>query len=160
MTTDAVAGRPSIPSIVPVLNPLIRRLLRVGVPMGPNALVTIRGRRSGEPRTFPASVMEVGDRRYLVASFGETNWVRNLRVSGEATIRRGRTTDTFRATEVPADAAAAVLRDALARFLRSPFTSPLLTRWYGLSRSSTDSDYQHAALVHPVFELVAADTKP
>src|SRR5262249_62191504 len=81
MPPAAVASRPSIPAVVPVLNPLIRRLLRIGVPMGPNALVTIRGRRSGEPRTFPAAVMRAGDRPILVATFGETNWLRTHRLA-------------------------------------------------------------------------------
>jgi len=158
MTIDTAARRSSIPRVVPILNPLIRRLLHIGMPMGPNALVTIRGRRSGEPRTFPAAVMDAGDRQYLVATFGETNWVRNLRVAGEGTFRRGRTGHAFRASEVPIDRAGPVLRQALEPFLRSRLTSPLLGSWYGLGASSTDADYERAAVIHPIFELVVTDT--
>jgi deazaflavin-dependent oxidoreductase (nitroreductase family) len=156
MTSHAVARRPSVPSIVPILNPLIRRLLRIGMPMGPNALVTIRGRRSGEPRTFPAAVMEAPGKRYLIGTFGEVNWVRNLRVAGEATIRRGRRAQTYLATELPPDEAALALRAALAPMMRSRLSSPMLKRWYELDSSSTAADYERAARVHPVFALVPA----
>jgi len=154
MTSHAVGRQPSIPSIVPILNPLIRRLLRIGMPMGPNALVTIRGRRSGQPRTFPAAVMEAAGRHYLIATFGEVNWVRNLRVAREAIVRRGRHAQTYLATELPPDEAALALRAALAPMMRSRFTAPMLKRWYELDASATAVDYERAALAHPVFALV------
>ena len=156
MTSNAI-NSPSIPSIVPILNPLVRRLLRVGVPMGPNALVTVRGRRSGMPHTFPAAVVAAGDRQYLIATFGETNWVRNLRASGEAGVRRGRRDEVLRATELPVVQAATALREGLAPFLRSRLLAPMLTRWYGLGASSTPADFERAAAAHPVFELTPVE---
>jgi deazaflavin-dependent oxidoreductase (nitroreductase family) len=158
MTSNAI-NRPSVPSIVPVLNPLIMRLLRMGVPLGPNLLVTVRGRRSGIPHTFPAAVVGAGDRRYLIATFGETNWVRNLRVAGEATIRHGPRQEVLRATELPLDRAAAALREGLAPSLRSRFMAPMLARWYGLGPSSSPSDFEQAAAAHPVFELTPVDAR-
>jgi deazaflavin-dependent oxidoreductase (nitroreductase family) len=124
------------------------------MPMGPNALVTIRGRTSGEPRTFPAAVMEAAGRHYLVATFGEVNWVRNLRVAGQATVQRGRRSSLYLATELPPDEAARALRAALGPMLRRRLTAPILRRWYGLDRSATSTDYERAALAHPVFVLV------
>jgi deazaflavin-dependent oxidoreductase (nitroreductase family) len=156
VTIHAVGRQPSIPSIVPILNPLIRRLLRLGMPMGPNALVTVRGRTSGEPHTFPAAVMEAAGRHYLIATFGEVNWVRNLRVTGQATVQRGRRSHLYLATELPPDEAAGALRAALAPLLRSRLTAPILRRWYGLDRTSSPDDYERAALAHPVFALVTA----
>ena len=38
----------TVPRIVPVLTPVVRRLIGVGLPLGPNALLTVRGRRTGE----------------------------------------------------------------------------------------------------------------
>ena len=56
-----------VPSWVPYFNPIARRLLAAGVPMGPNALITIAGRRSGLPRTTPVTIVESSGRRWLLA---------------------------------------------------------------------------------------------
>ena len=90
MTDIPAPGTSRVPSIVPILNPLIRRLLGAGLPFGPNVLLTVRGRRSGEPRTFPVAILELDGRRYVQSPFGEVNWVRNLRAAGEAVVTRGR----------------------------------------------------------------------
>ena len=41
------------PSFVKVFNPIARRILKRGPLLGPNALITVRGRKSGLPRTTP-----------------------------------------------------------------------------------------------------------
>jgi len=74
MTTPQVAAAPRIPSMVNLFNPIVRRLLALGLPMGPNVLVTIRGRKTGEARTFPVAVLETDGRTLLFSSFGEVNW--------------------------------------------------------------------------------------
>src|SRR5437868_14893647 len=74
-----------VPFFVPLFNPIARRLLGVGVPMGPNALLTVRGRTSGLPRTTPVALLVIGERRRVVGTFGDVHWVRNLRAAGEAT---------------------------------------------------------------------------
>src|SRR6478752_1643224 len=104
MTDIPAPGTSRVPSIVPILNPLIRRLLGAGLPFGPNVLLTVRGRRTGEPRTFPVAILALDGRRYVQSPFGEVNWVRNLRVAGEAVVTSGRQHETVRAVEVPTDA--------------------------------------------------------
>jgi deazaflavin-dependent oxidoreductase (nitroreductase family) len=69
---------------------MVERLLRLGVKMGPMILLTVRGRKSGQPRTTPVAMTEHDGKRYLVGTFGDVNWVRNLRAAGEATLRSGR----------------------------------------------------------------------
>ena len=81
--------RPRIPRIVPIFNPIARRLLGLGLPLGPNALLTVRGRKTGQPRTTPVALVEIGGRRWVVGTFGEVNWVRNLRVAREAGLAVG-----------------------------------------------------------------------
>ena len=153
-TATTAAARPATaPAFVRALNPLIRRLLRAGMPMGPNILLTVRGRRSGELRTFPVGLFEVDGRRFVMGSFGETNWIRNLRVAGQATVRAAGEDERVRATELPPDEAAPILRRALARFLARPLMAPMLRGWYGLDASSTDADYLARAGEHPMFEL-------
>src|SRR5436305_1135660 len=80
-----------VPGWVRFFNPVARMLLAAGVPMGPNTLLTVPGRKTGRPRTTPVAVIEKSGSRWLLAPFGETDWVRNLRAVGRATIAaRGR----------------------------------------------------------------------
>lgn len=99
------------------IGPLVRFLLRRGLGE-PNVLLTVRGRRSGQPRTAPVAMLEVGDRRFVEAAFGEVDWVRNLRASGEAVLRRGRWLQPVRAVELPPETAGRLLYDVLAEFPR------------------------------------------
>lgn len=107
------------------IGPLVRLLLRRGLGE-PNVLLTVRGRRSGKPRTTPVAMFELGDRRFLEAAFGEVDWVRNLRASGEAVIRRGRWSQAVRAVELPPETAGKLLHDALAGFRRRGLLRSLL----------------------------------
>src|SRR5262249_14757165 len=67
----SAAGVPAlhrrIPRLVPLFNPVVTFLLAAGVPMGFNGLVTIRGRKSGLPRTTPVAIIEVSGRRWVWA---------------------------------------------------------------------------------------------
>src|SRR5439155_1115752 len=49
-----------------------------------DAVLQVRGRRSGQMRTTLARTITVGESRYLVAIRGETQWARNLRAVGQA----------------------------------------------------------------------------
>ena len=79
--------RARAPRWVTLINPIARSLLAAGAPMGVNALVTIRGRRSGLPRSTPLAIVRVDGRRWVWAPWGDVDWVRNLRAAGHATIR-------------------------------------------------------------------------
>src|SRR6267143_7189361 len=89
-----------VPSFVEVFNPITQRMLGIGIPLGPNALITVRGRKSGLDRTTPVALVEIDGKRWVIGTFGETNWVRNLRDAGEATISVGRRTQKVTATEL------------------------------------------------------------
>ena len=69
---------------------LIMALLRVGVNMGTTSLLTVRGRKSGQPHTVPVRLIEQESHSFLVAPYGVVQWVRNLRAAGTATLTRGR----------------------------------------------------------------------
>src|SRR5207245_4378944 len=97
---SAASGRDHAPIIVPLLNPIARRLLRVGVPLGPNALLTVRGRKTGQLRTTPVALVEVDDRRWIIGTFGDVNWVRNLRAAGQATLTSNRRAQPVTAVEL------------------------------------------------------------
>ncbi len=139
------------PRFVRGANILIVALARAGfklVGFGkyPMYLVTIRGRTSGQPRTVPLVIIERNGKQYLASPFGVVNWVRNLRVAGEATLTRGRRSATVTARELPKDEATLVLRDDIRD--GNPFA-----RYFGVTADSSLEEFEHAAASHPVFEL-------
>jgi deazaflavin-dependent oxidoreductase (nitroreductase family) len=152
-----------LPWLVRGVGPIFGRALRAGLPGGPNMLVTVRGRSSGVPRSFPAAVLPLGDRWYLQAAYGEVNWVRNLRASREAVLTSGRKEERVLARELAPDVAGAILHDAVARFPPSPFLRRLLgptlrppiavLHYFGVRIDSDLESYVAEARRHPVFEL-------
>ena len=85
-------------------------LLRRGLRVGSQALLTVPGRRSGEPRSTPISIASVAGRRYIVAAFAEADWVANVRAAGAGTITRGSVTESVRLVELPAAERGPILR--------------------------------------------------
>jgi deazaflavin-dependent oxidoreductase (nitroreductase family) len=109
----AMTQHPRLPRRVRFFSPILKFLLVAGIPMGPNGLVTIRGRKSGLPRTTPLAIIEVGGRRWVWAPWGEVQWVRNLRAAGRATIAvRGRKEEVS-ATELDPTQRVGFFRDIL-----------------------------------------------
>jgi deazaflavin-dependent oxidoreductase (nitroreductase family) len=140
----------TVPSWVPYVNVLARRLLRLGVPMGPDVLLTVRGRKSGLPRSTPITLCENDGRRGLISPFGETDWVRNLRAAGAATLTTGRREEQVTAVELGPDDAADFVRDVLAPHARrSRFGA-----WFVRQVDKIDiDDPVEAVKGRPVFEL-------
>src|SRR5438132_13455972 len=142
-----------VPGYVPAFNPLILRLLRIGIPIGPMTLLTVRGRASGQPRTTPVGVFEHDGRRWLLATFGETNWTRNLRAAGEGILGRGRHHESVAAIELAPEAAGAVLNEVLGPRLKSPLQAAFLRRLYAPTADASTTDFIREAQRHPVFEI-------
>jgi deazaflavin-dependent oxidoreductase (nitroreductase family) len=141
-----------VPRRVAFFSAILKVLLQAGVPMGFNRVVTIRGRKSGRPRTSALAVIEVSGRRWVWAPWGEVNWVRNLRAAGRATITsRGRSEDV-RATELDATQRVGFFRDTLGPLARGiPFGY-----WFIRLVDGVDLDLpEEAAEGRPVFELHA-----
>src|SRR4029078_13504441 len=106
------------PALIRRSNSLTGALLRRGLPMGPNVLMTGRGRRRAEPRTAPVAVPEIDGRRYVIGAYGDVNWVRNLRAAGEADLNAHGRTEHVRAHELDQAAATRVLGETLPTFIR------------------------------------------
>ena len=150
----SIATPAKAPGFIGFFNPIVRRVLHVGPLLGPNALVTIRGRKSGEPRTTPVALVDIGGKRWVIGTFGETNWVRNLRAAGQATLTVGRRRENVLARELTVDERAAFFRDVLAPYARRiPIGSVLLAV---LGAGDVVKDPVAASATRPVFELRAA----
>jgi deazaflavin-dependent oxidoreductase (nitroreductase family) len=157
---NRVAGR-----FLRLFNPLAGWMVRAGMPTGgPNVLMTVNGRRSGKPRTVPVAMLEFDGGWYVQACYGETGWVANLRVAGEATVTRpGGHRVSVQATELPPEVAGDILLRALAPFRRSRVFRALLgprargpagIMWgFRIRIDDTLEEYIAAARRHPVFEF-------
>ena len=152
-----VDSRPRIPGLVGFFNPLAERMLGIGIPMGPNALITVRGRKSGEPRTTPVALIEIDGMRWVSSPFGDVNWVRNLRAAGQATLTLGRREELVTATELSAQEKVAFFRDLMGPFVRRiPLGLGRLMLGSVLGAKDIVDDPVGAAERHPVFELQTA----
>ncbi len=123
--------------------------------MGPNLLLTVRGRTTGQPRSAPVAVVRIDGHRWIIGTYGDVQWTRNLRAAGEADIRvRGRT-EHVTARELGRDEATGFFRDVLRPYVAR---LPLLGRLFGqalfrLVAPEIGTDPVRAAAMHPVFEL-------
>src|ERR671911_800674 len=146
----AMTQRTHLPRRGRVFLPTPQFPLVAGMPIGPNRLVTIRGRKSGLPRVTPLAIIEVGGRRWVWAPWGEVQWVRNLRAAGRATITvRGRQ-EEVRATELDPTQRVGFFRDVLGPLARGiPFGV-----WFIRTVDGVDLDRPlEAAEGRRVFEL-------
>jgi deazaflavin-dependent oxidoreductase (nitroreductase family) len=157
--SDRIDGAAGVPGVLPTMppgwvfsffNPIVRFLLAIGVPIGPNGLITIRGRKSGLPRTTPVAIIELSGRRWVWAPWGDVQWVRNLRAAGRATITVRRRKEDVRATELDSAERVAFFRDVLGPLARSkPFGT-----WFIRAVDRVDLDRPpDAAEGRRVFEL-------
>ena len=129
---------------------LLKQMLRVGVPMGPLVLLSVRGRTSGKLYMTPVALVKQGHERWLVAAFGEVNWVRNLRAAGAAQLIRGRHVESIGTFELSAREAAPILQ----RFLRTYHLVPFIPPYFGVTSQSPLADFEQEAARHPVFRVV------
>ena len=121
-------------------------MARLGLTGPRTHLLTVRGRKTGKPWSTPVSIVQNGDARWLVAPYGERNWVRNARAAGWVELRRGRRDERLAVEELAPEDAVPVLRRyyELARVTR-PF--------FDASVASSDEEWLAEAPRHPVFRL-------
>ncbi len=108
-------------------------------------LLTVRGRKSGQLRTTPVVIVKQNGQRWITASFGVVNWVRNLRAAGVATLRVGRHTETIFATELITKEAALVLKEHLGSF------PSYIRQYYNVTPASSLEEFEVDTPRHPVF---------
>jgi deazaflavin-dependent oxidoreductase (nitroreductase family) len=139
-----------VPFFVRLGNILTTRLLRAGLKPGNMSLLTVCGRKSGLPRTTPVSLGEDDGQRWLIAAFGEVDWVRNLRVAGEAFLKRGRYAEHIFVKELSAEESAPILKRSLAK------APGFLLKNFDAKPESPLKDFEREALNHPVFLVQSA----
>jgi len=145
--------RRPVPRVVPLFNRVAKPLVAAGVPMGPNGMLTVRGRTSGELRSTPLAIIEVDGRRWIWSPWGDVHWVRNLRAAGQATITVRRRAEDVTAVELDPAERVAFFRDTFAPVARS---IPFGARFVRLFDGVDISDPVGSAKDRAVFELLPA----
>ena len=131
-----------------VFNPTIARLTRAGLSVYGSRVLEVPGRNSGLPRRTPVNLLTFEGHRYLVAPRGETQWVRNLRASGEGRLLVGRRAEPFRATELPDEQKPVLLRAYLKRW-----KFEVGAFFDGVGPDASEEELRGAAPRHPVFRI-------
>ncbi|HEY8868492.1 MAG TPA: nitroreductase/quinone reductase family protein [Candidatus Limnocylindrales bacterium] len=118
-------------------------MLRRGLSIGSQYLLSVRGRKSGVMRDTPVSLATVGSERYIVAAFVDAAWIGNVRAAGEGVLGRGNAEERVRLIELPVHERGPVLRAFLEQVRGG-------VRFFG----SSDPDVVTAAADrYPVFRL-------
>lgn len=118
-------------------------MLRRGLSVGSQYLLTVRGRKSGVMRSTPISITTVDGVRYVVAAFADAAWVGNVRAAGEGILSRGRTQERVRLTELLVEERGPILRAFMAQVRGG-------VRFFG---SSDPNVVAEDAASYPVFRL-------
>jgi deazaflavin-dependent oxidoreductase (nitroreductase family) len=129
---------------------LFTALLRAGVKIGTMSLLTVRGRKSGQPHTVLVLLVEQGGERFLVAPYGVVQWVRNLRAAGTATLTRGRRSEVISVTELEAREAAPILKKYLKR-------ATAARPYFDATKDSPLEAFEREAAHHPVFQIMTVE---
>jgi deazaflavin-dependent oxidoreductase (nitroreductase family) len=132
-----------------VFNPIVAFFTRLGISVYGSRVLAVRGRATGEWRTTPVNPLTYERERYLVAPRGVTQWVRNIRASGEGELRLGRRRERIRVVEVPDEEKPPILRSYLRRW-----QFEVGTFFGGVGPDSPDADLRRIAPDHPVFRIL------
>ena len=108
---------------------------------------------TGRRWSTPVSIVRKGEERWLVAPYGERNWVLNARAAGWVELRRRGTSERLGVLELDPAAAVPVLRE----YFR---LSRVTRRFFEVSLHSSSEEWLAEAPRHPVFRLVPSGPEP
>jgi deazaflavin-dependent oxidoreductase (nitroreductase family) len=130
------------------VNAVVTVLIRAGWGGRANYLLTSIGRRTGQPRTTPVTLVENAGDRWLVSPYGRVGWVYNVRAHPQITLRQGDRTEAVQAEEVSPEVAGPVLKQYLSQVrITAPF--------FDARARDPVPEFVREARRHPVFRLSA-----
>jgi deazaflavin-dependent oxidoreductase (nitroreductase family) len=101
---------PQPPRWLKPMNKLMIAMQRLGVSTGPAMVLTVPGRKSGQPRSTPMTPFDHDGGLYTVAGFPGADWAANARAAGLGTLTSGRRSRQVRIVTLSADESRPVLR--------------------------------------------------
>ena len=131
-----------------VANPVMMKLVRLfGLEKTGVEVLTVSGRTSGQPKSVPVNPLDFNGKTYLVCPRGESEWVRNLRAAGTATLEKKGKRSVVSATEVADTEKAPILKEYLRRWEKAAGS------YFGLGADASLDQLANVASRHPVFEI-------
>jgi deazaflavin-dependent oxidoreductase (nitroreductase family) len=103
-------SEPRPPRYLRPMNKVMMALQKLGIPTGPAMVLTVPGRKSGQPRSTPMTPFELEGSLYVVAGYPGSDWAANARAAGTGTLSRGRRSRQVRIVELSAEEARPILR--------------------------------------------------
>jgi deazaflavin-dependent oxidoreductase (nitroreductase family) len=137
-----------VTAVVRVVNRLSRTLARLGIGSSDTCLLTVTGRKTGVPHSTPVTLVQQDGGRWLVAPYGEMEWVKNARAAGRVTLTRAGRSKVVSVAELSAVDSAPVLR---AYITKVAITRP----YFDVRPDSPLEAFQAEAPRHPVFQIGA-----
>jgi deazaflavin-dependent oxidoreductase (nitroreductase family) len=131
-----------------VFNRIVAALTQLGVSVYGSRVLEVKGRKSGQWRSTPVNLLRYGGEDYLVAPRGHTQWVRNLRASGEGRLRVGRRIEPFSAVEVTDDEKPPLLRAYLKKW-----KFEVGAFFAGVGPDAPEEELRRISPDHPAFRL-------
>lgn len=124
-------------------------LVGLGLGFSYNYLLQVRGRKTGKIYSTPINLLELQDKKYLVAPRGRTQWVRNAEAAGEVTLKKGSKRWKFRLRPIADAEKPTILKAYLDTFRRE------VQRYFPIPAGSPVEDFAAISGTYPAFELLA-----
>ena len=142
-------SNPKPPRWLKLANKFMITMQKLGIPTGPPQVLTVPGRKTGQPRSTPMTPFTLDGNLYTVAGYPGADWVRNARAAGSGTLSHGRKSRWVNIVELAPEDARPVLR---AFPVRVPIGVSFLKR-AGLVQQGTPEEVEALAGRIAVFRL-------
>jgi deazaflavin-dependent oxidoreductase (nitroreductase family) len=120
----------------------------VGTGLVPSSyLLTTKGRKTGQLRSNPVTIVEHDGRRWLVAPYGPVPWVHNARAAGRVGLSRRLVMRHYAIREASAVEAGPVLKRYVA-------VAVAARKYFAADKDAPVERFVAEAARHPVFELI------
>jgi deazaflavin-dependent oxidoreductase (nitroreductase family) len=128
-------------------NAFLKGLIGLGMPTGSMVVLTVPGRKTGQPRSTPITPVIEGGRRYAISPYGEVGWAQNARAAGRARLKsRGREEEVRLVEMKPADMAP-LLKTYVEKY-------PRVVPFFDAKPGDPVERFAAEADKHPVFEIL------
>jgi len=149
-------SEPQPPRYLKPMNKVMIAVQKLGIPTGPAMVLTVPGRKSGQPRSTPMTPFEFQSGLYVVAGYPGADWAANARAAGTGTLARGRRRSQVRIVELTADEARPVLR----AFPKEVPVGVSFAKRSGMVRDGTSDEFEALAGRLAVFRFEPMPESP